>query len=61
MQDENEWVVLIQGAAKLMFKNEEKVRYLQPGDYVHIPVNCRHRVEWTDPCQKTVWLAVRYK
>ena len=31
-----------------------------PGDWVNIPARVRHRVEWTDPKQKTVWLAVFY-
>jgi cupin 2 domain-containing protein len=27
---------------------------------VHIPAHKRHRVEWTDSCQPTVWLALHY-
>jgi len=60
-QDTHEWVVLIQGAAKLLFEGEKKVRYMQPGDWCEIPSQCRHRVEWTDPSQNTIWLAVHYK
>jgi cupin 2 domain-containing protein len=56
----HEWVLLIQGSAKLMFEADEKIWYMQPGDYMEIPAHCRHRVEWTDPYQKTVWLAVHY-
>jgi len=33
---------------------------LEEGDYVHIRPHVRHRVEWTDPEQETVWLAVHY-
>jgi cupin 2 domain-containing protein len=33
---------------------------MRPGDYVHIPAHQRHRVEWTEPDQKTVWLALHY-
>ncbi|MBI4845804.1 MAG: cupin domain-containing protein [Candidatus Omnitrophica bacterium] len=57
----NEWVVLIQGGAKLLFEGEERPRYLQPGDYVFIPKHCRHRVEWTDQMQKSVWLAIHWE
>jgi cupin 2 domain-containing protein len=32
-----------------------------PGDHVHIPAHRRHRVEWTDPAQPTVWLAVHHR
>ncbi len=33
---------------------------LKPGDWVDIPAHARHRVEWTDPNEKTMWLAVFY-
>ena len=57
-QDENEFVVLLQGAARLRF--EDGVVEMMPGSFVDIPAHRRHRVEWTDPVQVTVWLAVFY-
>ena len=57
-QDWGEWVVLLSGAALLRFADEDEPRHLGPGDWVDIPPHCRHRVEWTDPDQPTVWLAV---
>ena len=57
-QDWGEWVVLLSGAARLRFADEDEPRHLGPGDWVDIPAHCRHRVEWTDPDQPTVWLAV---
>lgn len=57
-QSWDEWVLLLAGSAGLSFGNETGVRRLQPGDYLMIPAGCRHRVEWTDPEQRTVWLAV---
>ncbi|KAB2839279.1 MAG: cupin, partial [Melioribacteraceae bacterium] len=33
---------------------------LKPGDYLNIPARKKHRVEWTDNAQKTVWLAIHY-
>jgi hypothetical protein len=27
---------------------------------MHIPAHLKHRVEWTDPHEKTFWLAVFY-
>jgi len=59
-QDSNEWVVLLSGSAGLLFEGEEEVSTMRPGDYIHIPAHQRHRVEWTDPEQKTVWLTLHY-
>lgn len=60
-QEEDEWVIVLAGAAKLCFEGcEERVK-LTPGDYIHIPAHTRHRVDWTDPHVDTVWLAVFYQ
>lgn len=60
-QDLNEWVILLKGRAGLLFEGEAKVTELQPGDYLNIPAHRRHRVDWTDSGQTTVWLAIHYK
>ena len=54
----DEWVILLSGGAELLFEGETAPRTLKPGDYVMIPAGSRHRVEWTDPDQRTIWLAV---
>jgi cupin 2 domain-containing protein len=59
-QEEDEWVVLLAGAAGLMFEDEEEETVLRPGDHIHIPARRRHRVAWTSPDEKTMWLAVYY-
>jgi cupin 2 domain-containing protein len=59
-QDESEWVMVLEGSAGLRFDGEEEVLVLKPGDWVDIPAHVRHRVEWTDPDEKTIWLAVFY-
>lgn len=59
-QEDHEWVLLLKGAAKLRFENPDAVFELIPGTHVLIPAHARHRVEWTDPTQSTVWLAVHY-
>jgi len=59
-QDTNEWVILLRGGARLMFEGEEESVVMKPGDYIHIPAHRKHRVEWTDPEDKTVWLALHY-
>lgn len=56
-QEHNEWVLLVQGAAQLVFDDGRGVA-MGPGDWLEIPARCRHRVAWTDPGQETVWLAV---
>jgi cupin 2 domain-containing protein len=59
-QDEAEFVVVLAGAARLMFADGEVVP-LGPGDWVDIAPHRRHRVDWTDPDRPTVWLAVFYR
>lgn len=60
-EEEAEWVMVIAGAARLLFDGDTVARTLAPGDYVYIPPRKRHRLEWTDPEQATVWLAVHFR
>lgn len=53
-----EWVILLKGKARLVFKNNKDTFILRPGDYIYIPRNTSHRVTWTHHKQKTVWLAI---
>lgn len=57
VQDADEWVILLSGAAALRIEGAEPVA-LRPGDYQFIPAGQRHWVTWTDPTQPSVWLAV---
>lgn len=59
-QAQGEWVLVLAGAARLRFEDEAAARSLKPGDCVEIAPHRRHRVEWTDPTQPTVWIAVHY-
>jgi len=59
-QEQEEWVVLVSGKARLEFESDPGSLELNPGDWVRIPAGCRHRVDWTDPEVDTVWLAVFY-
>ena len=59
-QDQNEWVMLLKGRAKLLFEGNDNIMELKPGDYLYIPARRKHRVEWTDPDKETVWIAVMY-
>jgi len=60
-QDMNEWVIVLSGRAGLLFEDEDQVFVMNAGDYIHIEPHQRHRVEWTDPEQKTVWLALYFR
>ena len=57
----NEWVVVLKGRATLQFEDEPATQALGEGDYVLIPARKRHHVEWTDPQQPTVWLAIHFE
>lgn len=58
-QPENEWVMVLTGAARLQF--EDTVVEMKAGDSISIPAHQKHRVLWTSPDEPTVWLAVFYE
>jgi cupin 2 domain-containing protein len=57
-QNWDEWVCVIAGSAGLLIEGEAAPRTLKPGDWLELPAHKKHRVEWTDATQPTVWLAV---
>lgn len=59
-QKENEFVMVVEGSARLQFEGRKDEVAMSNGDYLIIPAHCRHRVSWTDPERDTVWLAVFY-
>ena len=60
-QEEHEWIVVLQGEARLLFEDDCQSVDLKPGDQINIPAHRKHRVEWTTLSEPTVWLAVFYK
>ncbi len=60
-QPRDEWVMVVRGAARLSFASGEAPMELGPGDWVHLPAHCRHRVDWTTPEEPTVWLAIHFE
>lgn len=58
-QVEDEWVLLLQGEAVLLFDDEEELN-LAPGDYCLISAHRRHRVSWTDPKRICIWLTLSF-
>jgi cupin 2 domain-containing protein len=59
-QARDEWVVLLRGRARLRIDGEPDERRLNVGDHLLLRAHVRHRVEWTDPSEPTVWLALHY-
>ncbi len=60
-QETHEWVALLAGGAGLRFEDRDAVLVMRPGDHVLIAAHRRHRVEWTDGREPTVWLALHYR
>jgi cupin 2 domain-containing protein len=60
-QPRAEWVVILSGSAGLRFEDEADTRILRPGDFLLIAPRRRHRVEWTQKDEATIWLAVHYE
>ena len=58
-QPASEFVLVVQGRARLEFDDGE-VLDLAPGGWADIPPHRRHRVAWTDPEGPTVWLAIHW-
>ena len=59
-QEENEFVLIVQGSAGLRVEGMDDILVMKPGDYVNLKAHVRHRVEWTDAACATIWLAVFY-
>lgn len=53
-----EWVILLQGHARLQFAKDRTIITLTAGDYLFIPAHEKHRVDWTDPATISIWLAI---
>jgi cupin 2 domain-containing protein len=59
-QENDEFVLLVKGEAKLRFEDGDRTIHMKAGDYLIIRAHERHVVEWTIPDEDTVWLAVHY-
>lgn len=59
-QARDEWVILLQGRASLEIEGQDELLEMAAGDHIHLPAKLKHRVEWTDDQQTTVWLALHY-
>jgi cupin 2 domain-containing protein len=59
-QDENEWVILLDGFAGITFEDDSEI-LLNKGDYLLIPAHKKHKVTFTTNKRKSIWLAIFYK
>lgn len=55
-----EWIMVLGGAAGVRLEDDAEIRVLRAGDFLLIPARQRHRVEWTQKDEATIWLAVHY-
>ena len=58
-QEQDEWVILLQGKSVLEFENKEQLT-LGKGDWIFIPAHLRHRVAFTSTNPECIWLAVHH-
>ena len=56
-QDQDEWVILLQGLASLSYADGSEIK-LTTGDYLFIPAHQKHRVEYTSSEPICIWLAI---
>ncbi|MEA5533507.1 cupin domain-containing protein [Crocosphaera sp. XPORK-15E] len=56
-QERDEWVILLQGEAKLTYETGETYQLIA-GDYLLIPAHQRHRVNYTSSEPPCIWLAI---
>ena len=58
-QDENEFILLLEGDAILEFEDKREVQ-LKKGDFLDIKAREKHRIKYTSTSQPTIWLAIFY-
>lgn len=56
-QNEDEWVVIIEGEGSLLFEDGREIS-LQKGEHLYIPKHTKHKVTYT--ASPTIWLAVHF-
>ncbi len=59
-QDKDEWVLLLDGIARLVFE-DDKIVELKKGDYIYLPAHQKHKVIYTSTEPNCIWLAFHFK
>ena len=57
-QEWDEWVMILKGSAVIRFYDPKEEFALNAGDYIFIPSQKKHRVEFTRTDDFTIWLAI---
>ncbi|HEY9660860.1 MAG TPA: cupin domain-containing protein [Allocoleopsis sp.] len=58
-QEQAEWVILLQGEARITYEDGSS-HVLRSGDYLLIPPHQKHRVDYTSSEPPCIWLAVHF-
>ncbi|MEM9271832.1 MAG: cupin domain-containing protein [Cyanobacteria bacterium P01_F01_bin.143] len=56
-QDQDEWVILLQGEASLDYDDGSQIKLIA-GDYLLISAHQKHRVTYTSSTPPCIWLAI---
>ncbi|GBF79161.1 cupin domain-containing protein [Aphanothece sacrum] len=56
-QEQDEWVILLQGEAILSYENGSQLN-LKAGDYLLIQSHQKHRIDYTSNNPPCIWLAI---
>lgn len=56
-QENDEWVILLQGRARLLYDSGDEVE-INSGDWILIPSHTKHRVIYTSSDPECIWLAL---
>lgn len=56
-QQQDEWVILIQGTAKIAFENEETISIVA-GEHLFIPKFKKHKIVETSTQPECIWIGV---
>jgi len=59
-QEQDEWVMVASGVARLRIDGEDTDREMSAGDWIWLPARCRHRVTWTQVSPPTIWIAFHF-
>lgn len=60
-QDQDEFVLLVRGEARVFFEDPDENIELTPGDWIIIPAHRRHRLIQTSEESDTIWLCMFYQ
>lgn len=60
-QENDEWVILLDGEARLLFDGAEGEVTMHKGDYMLIKAHKKHRVTFTSKHPPCIWLAIHSK